>query len=210
MDNKDKGEFSKIILTAIVTSALTLASSYFLLVKQYKTEEEYWSKRSRTERLQNLLNNQIKLFEEINSGILSTEVMAKELKLDAVEFTAMIKILQTDKETGNLITGKEFQEKQVAYHNKINELGAKLQMAELYFGNGIDTIIKDLGSSLEANYKHNLIFKDSLSTENLNSVLEYFKRDFETIEVLEKNRLKIIKAMRTDMLTVANEINEVK
>ena len=58
----------KIVATAVLTAILTLVSSWFLLYKQLGKEQEYWTKRSNIERLQNLSNSQIKLFEDITKA----------------------------------------------------------------------------------------------------------------------------------------------
>jgi hypothetical protein len=209
-NRKDQSELLKIILTAVITTILTLCSSYFLLTRQFEKEQQYWVKRTKTERLQNLLDRQTQLFEEINSGILRSEVMAKDLKLYAVEFTVRLKGEQQLQEMVNLASSKEIEEKQVAYQNQLNELASKIQMAELYFGVGVDTLIRDLGNSFGKNFRHNLIFQDSFSSMSLSSALEFFKKDFETIDLLQQNRLKFLKAMRADMLVNSDQLNDEK
>lgn len=194
--NKD---LIKIFLTALITSILTLVSSYFLMFSQLEKEQEYWITRMKTERLQEMLDRQIKLYEEINNGVLSIEVLAKDFKISATDFIANVE-MAVEFQDENIIKMNAFlTSKALGYHKQINSLASKLQMAEFYFGQEVDTLIKPLSDALERNYNTNLIIGDSENTKDLDSVIEYFKRDFNTIEELTEKRLEILKAMRNEM-----------
>ena len=204
--NKD---LVKIFLTALITSILTLGSSYFLMFSQLEKEQEYWITRLKTERLQVLLDREIKLFEDINTSILIIEVLAKDFKISAIKFRADIEMAKEfqDRDINN---NDYLANKAIEYHKHINNLTSKLQMAEFYFGHEVDSLINPLSKTLGINYNTNLILRDSVEINGLESVFEYFKRDFETVEELTENRLKILKAMRKEMDLVANYLYKIE
>jgi hypothetical protein len=200
--------FLKIASTAILTAILTLVSSWFLLYRQLSKEQEYWTKRAKIERLQNLSATQIKLFEEINKMILDCELLAKEVKLDQVEFATRLTGPKSIRESKDLITGKQLQEKIIGYHHRLYELGSKLQMAGIYFGNAVDKPIKELGKALEKNYMNNSIMNVPIEKQTLVDVLEYYKKDFGPMEILEKNRTVLLDSMSRQIALVVRTMNE--
>lgn len=203
----NKSEIFKVVITAVVTSALTLLSSWFLLFKQQNNEQEYWVKRSRIERLQKLADCQIKLFEDINNDILTSELMSKDLKLSTIEFTAKLYGSKSIRESKELISGNQLKEKAVAYNKQINKLGSNLQMCAIYFGSVVDKPIKEVSDALGKNYRNNSILSEPIEKQNFSSVLEYFKKDLGTIPVLEKNRLALLDSMQRQIKIVIQTIN---
>jgi hypothetical protein len=195
-------DFFKIISTSIVTALLTLVSSYYLMFSQLKEEQNYWITRTHVERVQELLDRRIKLFEELNSKILLNEVLSKDFKVFSAVYMANLELKMNygGKLDNNMST--KFDVKALELHKGINELGAKIQMCELYFGAEVDSLLNPLSKAIGENYSRNLVLGDSIKLSDKTSVASYFDKDFETIKELTENRLSILKAMRAEIDTV--------
>ena len=82
-------------------------------------------------------------------------------------------------------------------------MATDIQMSEMYFGAKVDSLINPLSESLNSNYQNNLILGDTTRLKGYKNVTEYFKRDFNTTKELSENRLKILKAMRSEIDSTA-------
>ena len=60
---KAKSDTFKIVLTALLTSMFTGFVSYFLMFSQLKEEQNYWKTRTKAEKVSQLLEKQIEIFE---------------------------------------------------------------------------------------------------------------------------------------------------
>ena len=205
-----ESDWLKIALTAVITSLLTLSTSYFIMSSQLSKEQDYWKSRKRIEGLQALSDRQIKLFEDINSQILLIEVLSKDFKLESAKFKANIELYKTSKNFKNKVDESSLENKAVEYHKQINLLGSKLQMATLFFGKEVDSLIIPLNQALELNYNNNLILNDSNKIQGLESTLDYFKHDFNTISLVSDNRLKFLGAMIKDINSVTTYLYKEK
>lgn len=203
----NKNEVFKIIITAVVTSVLTLLSSWFILFKQQNNEQKYWLMRSRNERLQKLSDQQIKLFEETNNDILTAELMSKDLKLSTIEFTAKLYGSKSIRESKELISGNQLKEKAIAYNKLTNKLGSDFQMCAIYFGSAVNKPIKEVSEAIAKNYNNNSILGEPVEKQSLSSVLNYFTKDMGTIELLEKNRICLLDSMQRQIAIVVRTMN---
>jgi hypothetical protein len=71
----------EIIITAVITSFLTIVSSYFLMSSQFTAEQEYWLNRQNHERLEITLDKKIKLLESFNEDFLKLDVLTSKMKM---------------------------------------------------------------------------------------------------------------------------------
>jgi len=197
-----KYNLSEIVLTAVITAILTSVSSFILTRSQLSQEQVYWEQRLQKERLVEMLDRQIALYEEINTGILNTESLARELKIRGSEFNVNISMARLGKQDIKEIN-TAFQEKAMEYHKHIYNFSGKLQLIPLYFSNRVDSLINPLRIALENNGNHNLSIGDVVE---LDKIKEYLNKDYETIEELKDVRMKILKAMNEDMSLVTKTI----
>ena len=205
--NKNEGiGLLQIFLTALITSIFTLASSYFLMFSQLEKEQEYWMNRMRTERYQELMDRQINLLEEINSGLLQSEILVKDYKLESASFMSNLEFIKQNPGVKLDSDVEALAKKAFEYHLHLYKLASKLQMAELYFSNKVDSLIAPLGKALEENYNNELALKDSLAFSWEDPIKYFFNRDFETVQQLADVRIKLITAMREDIAKIANSI----
>nr|WP_320015681.1 hypothetical protein [uncultured Desulfobacter sp.] len=203
-DNNSSTNWKDILITAVLTSVLTLGCSYFIMKSQLSEEQKYWSERFRTERAQDILNKKVTLLEELNSGILESEVLAKEIKLSFSSFNALMELCRVDPKCD--INNVEFNKKVVNYHKYINRLAAKFQMVPVYFPNDIALIVEPLSRAIELNYEANAKTLIDFSITDPKKTKDYFERDFNTVGELTKIRLKLIKKMLDDINTYAGTI----
>ena len=203
-DNNSSTNWKDILITAVLTSALTLGSSYFIMKSQLSEEQKYWSERFRTERAQDILNKKVSLLEELNAGILESEVLAKEIKLSFSSFNALIELCRVDPKCD--INSVELNKKVVTYHKHINRLAAKFQMVPVYFPNDIGLMVEPLSRALESNYEANAKTLIEFSVTDPKQTKDYFERDFSTVGELTEIRLKLIKKMMDDINTYAGNI----
>jgi len=194
----------KIILTSFITVLLTLASSYYLMFSQLKEEQKYWKTRTKVERVQEYLDKQISLMEDINTGLLINEVLARDYKLFAASYMYNIELAIEYSESMPDGMVLELETKSLEYHKKINEIASKFQMCELFFGPEVDSILIPLTNALNENYGRNLAFKDSLVQNNKSSYENYFEKDFETSKELSEQRLSLLMAMRAEIESATN------
>ena len=206
MSRKDKKKFKKgksdtfkIVLTALLTSLFTGFVSYLLIFSQLREEQNYWKTRTKAEKISQLLEKQIEIFDNVNSGILLTEVLAKDFKLYSAKFMSSIELSLASGKSLSNDESEILNNKAIEYHKQINQLATDLQMSEMYFGSDIDSLINPLSESLNSNYQNNLILGDTTRLTGYKNVMEYFKRDFNTTKELSENRLKILKAMRNEI-----------
>ncbi|HIJ80007.1 MAG: hypothetical protein OEY01_16055 [Desulfobulbaceae bacterium] len=194
----------EIILTALLTSTLTLGCSYFIMKSQLSDEQKYWSERFRTERAQDILNKKVTLLEELNAGILESEILAKEIKLSFSSFNALLETCRVDPECD--LNSVQLDKKVVDYHKHINRLAAKFQMVPLYFSNDIALMVEPLSRAIESNYEANTKTLIEFSITDPKQTKDYFERDFNTVGELTKIRLILIKKMLDDINTYAGSI----
>lgn len=179
MIKKVETSYIKILVTAILTAILTSLSQYFLQENNLSGEQEYWLKRYELEKLDKINSQRLKLVESINSDILQLEIKAKEIKIN-------VAVANYDTSSKKL---NELSNLMVQYHKDIYLFAAKTQMASLYFGKEVNSLIPILNKSLELNFKNNLpINKSGIR-------LSEFELDFKTIDTLTKSRIAILKAM---------------
>jgi hypothetical protein len=195
----------EIVLTALITSLLTFIGSYFVMSSQLSKEQEYWSDRMKKERIQDLMNRQLNLFEEVNSDILLSEVMVKDYKIELAKFYSLYELAKYSPKIAKEVNANDVYNKGVEYHKHLNKLGAKLQMVALYFNEKVNSLIVPLSKALEDNYRNNAL-RDSSSQNQIGISKDYFNRDFETIKELSDNRINLIKAMRDNILELSNKL----
>ncbi|EAP87158.1 hypothetical protein [Croceibacter atlanticus] len=200
---KAKSDTFKIVLTALLTSMFTGFVSYFLMFSQLKEEQNYWKTRTKAEKVSQLLEKQIEIFDNVNSGILLTEVLAKDFKLYSAKFMSTIELSLAGGKNSTNEESEILNNKAIEYHKQINQLATDIQMSEMYFGAKVDSLINPLSESLNSNYQNNLILGDTTRLKGYKNVTEYFKRDFNTTKELSENRLKILKAMRSEIDSTA-------
>lgn len=184
--------YKEIFYTAIFTSILTLGSSYFIMKSQLSEEQKYWSQRLQTERSLNILDKKVAIFEEVNAGILESEVLAKEIKIGLSTFYAQMALCKLASDCKTDIN--ELNKNIVKYHKHINFLSAKIQMIPLYFSSSVSKFVNPLIKALELNYP--II---ELSLQDMKESKEYFDQNFNTINELIEARLKLISEMLNDM-----------
>lgn len=187
---KDTG-YGKILITAILTALLTSISQYFLQNRKMSDEHLYWQKRYEIENLQKLNSQKIQLIDDINRELLQLEVKAKQIK---IEFAASRYF--TDKEDA-----KELSNMVVQYHKDLYLFSAKVQTANIFFGQDVDRLFPALDNALALNYQNNLLRPQT------DSILPEFELDFETIDTLEKIRLALIRVMLTEISDSYKPIN---
>jgi hypothetical protein len=195
----------EIVITALLTAVLTLTSSYFLIFSQLDMEHDYWKKRTQSERLTSLLDRRIEVMEGINKDILIFEILAENFKMYSIDFITNTKLLELEKKaTREMIKDggierRAFQKKSEEITKHIYILASKLQMAEMYFDNNVDELIRPLSAAIEKNYSHNLALSSTIDQLDADSLEKLLKKDRKSIEVLKIQRLKIIKAMRIEI-----------
>ena len=196
--------WKEIIITAVLTSALTLGCSYFIMKSQLTEEQKYWLERFRTERAQIILNKKVQLLEQLNEGILESEVLAKELKLSFSSFHARMELSRVDPDCN--LDDIHLEKKIVDYHKHISRLAAKFQMVPVYFPNNVANLVEPLNRAIELNYKDNEKTLIQFSTSDPKQTEDYFKRNFDTVRELTEARKILIKKMLEDINTFASEI----
>lgn len=183
-EKKDETSYRKILITAILTALITSTTQYFLQNSQLSNEQEYWEKRYKVENLDKINDKRIQIVDDIYTDILQLEIQAKEIKINA----ASSKYYTTEKESGNLSNLL------IQYHKDLYKNAAKVNIAALYFGNEVDSLIPILGKALEMNFQNNLLIKQS------GIKLPEFELNFETIDTLTNSRNAITKAMVTEII----------
>ncbi|MFV9552556.1 hypothetical protein [Algibacter sp. PT7-4] len=210
MKKKDKNELKLILLTAIITSFLTIIGSYFLMYNQLSYEQQYWKERTKTERLIDLVDKQTELMNEVNEGILINETLVKNFKLLSAEYMANISLRYNGGKGGTESTNQNFKDKSLELHKQINSLAAKIQESELYFQPKVDSLLNPLNEALNENYQANLVLSSEIDYKDINSITKYFDRDFETVKTLTEKRFEIIQAMRDEIGEISTLIYEEK
>lgn len=205
MPNKNITNWTEIIITAIITSMLTLVCSYVMMKKQLSEEQNYWSQRFRTERAQDILNKKISLFQDINSDILESEVLAKETKLALSSLYAEIESCKNG--IGDCDYKKIEIEKKVSdYHKHINRIAAKIQMISVYYPHNIELIVEPLSLAIQENYQSHLMELTKKPKTESHKVEDYFQGSFDTINKLTEIRLKLLREMLNDINSYAKDI----
>jgi hypothetical protein len=178
-ENSNKGNYKTILVTAIVTAILTVATQYFLQNDKLSSEQEYWNKRYRIESIDKINSQRLQIVDELTKELLQLEIKAKEIKIN----TAASKYFTKPGEM------KALNDLMVQYHKDLNFFAAKITMTSLYFGKEVNDLIPIVGKTLELNFQNNLLIKQG------GMKLPEFDLDFETIDTLTKSRLKLSKAM---------------
>ncbi|UTJ05545.1 hypothetical protein [Arcobacter roscoffensis] len=143
------------------------------------------------------MNRKVNLLEEINSGILVLEVLAKDYKLSQAELSANIDICKNNILDCNPKFNNNVLKKTFTYHKHMNLLSSKTQMLLLYFENSVVSLIPKLHKAIELNYNAKNVEKKE--SKNDNKYTKYFNKDFNTIKDLSNARLEILKAMIDDI-----------
>lgn len=199
MKKKTKNELKIIILTAIITSVLTVFGSYFLMYSQLSYEQNYWKERIKTEKLIELVDKQTIIMNEINEGILTNEALVKHFKILSAKYMSDLSLSYNG---GNSLTEgsqQNFENKSLELHKQIMTLASKIQESELYFQEEVDSLLNPLSDALYKNYQANLVIGSDIDYKDINSIKKYFDWDFETIKVLKEKRMELIKAMRDEI-----------
>jgi len=178
-DEKKETSYKAIIVTAILTAILTSFTQYFLQKDKLSSEQDYWRKRYQIETIDKINSQRLQMVDELNKELLQLEIKAKEIKINS----AASKYFTTPEEM------KELNALMVQYHKDLYLYVAKTQMASLYFGKEVNSLIPILGKTIELNFQNNLLTKQG------GVKLPEFELDFETIDTLTKSRLKLTKAM---------------
>ncbi len=211
MKKKTKNELKIIILTAIITSILTVFGSYFLMYSQLSYEQDYWKERIKTEKLIELVDKQIIIMNEINEGVLTNEALVKHFKLISAKYMSDLSLSYNG---GNGLTEdskQNFENKSLELHKQIVTLASKIQESEFYFEEEVDSLLDPLLDALNKNYQTNLVIGSAdIDVKDINSIKKYFDRDFETIKVLKEKRMELIKAMRDEISENSKLIYEQK
>ncbi len=178
-EKKEEASLKTIIVTAVVTAILTSLTQYILQNDKLNSEQDYWRKRYQIESVDKINSQRLQMVEELNKDLLQLEIKAKEIKIN----TAASKYFTKPEDMQELYT------LMVQYHKDLYLYAAKCQMASLYFGNEVNTLIPKVGKALELNFQNNLLTKKNGVT------LPEFELNFETIDTLTNIRLKLTKAM---------------
>jgi hypothetical protein len=178
-ENSNKVNYKTILVTAIVTASLTVATQYFLQNDKLSSEQEYWNKRYRIESIDKINSQRLQIVDELTKELLQLEVKANEIKIN----TAASKYFTKPEEM------KALNDLMVQYHKDLNFFAAKIQMTSLYFGKEVNNLIPIVGKTLELNFQNNLLTKQD------GTKISEFDLDFETIDTLTQSRLKLSKAM---------------
>lgn len=199
-----KFNLREIVLTAVITGVLTTVFSFLLMKSQLSEEHKYWEKRLKKERLVEMLDRQVVLYEEINKGILKAEIDVRQLKILASEFNVNMSMTkQYIKKPENI--NDDFKKNMIEYHKFIYAFSSKIQMIPIYFTERVDTLIKPMIKALEDNYNHTLKIGETVA---IDSISEYLNKDYETIKSLTDYRLKLITAMNEDMVKTSKTLYE--
>ena len=177
--NKSETGYGKIFLTALLTAILTSSTQYLLQSSKLLEEHDFWRKRYEIEKVDKVNSNRLLLLDDLNKELLQLEVKVKEIKIKAVISNYSI----TSEEI------KELTELLVQYQEDFYLCAAKIQMASLYFGDEVDSLIPKLEQALQLNFQNNLLLKDS------GLKLPEYELDFETMDTLTTIRHSLAKAM---------------
>lgn len=141
--SSNKENLKTIILTAIITTILTVLTQYFLQKNQLANEQDYWKKRFNIENANNINNLRIKYIEEISSSIYQLEIQVKEIKIlkDIVEYS------KSDEDY------KKLNKLLVQYHKDLYALASKMEMASLYFDEDVKSELDKLGKAVTKNFQ---------------------------------------------------------
>ncbi|TDQ33390.1 hypothetical protein [Zeaxanthinibacter enoshimensis] len=199
MKKKTKNELKIIILTAIITSILTVLGSYFLMYSQLSYEQDYWKERIKTEKLIELVDKQTILMNEINEGILTNQTLVKHYKLLSAKYMSKLSLSYNRGKGLTEDFQQNFENKSLELHKQIMTLASKIQESELYFQGEVDSLLNPLSEALNKNYQTNLFTGSDIHNQDINSIEMYFDRDFETLKVLKEKRMELIKAMRDEI-----------
>lgn len=182
-NGKNGTGYGKILITALLTAILTSITQFFLQNSKLSDEQEFWRKRYEIENIDKVNNIRLLQLDELNKDLLQLEVKAKEIKIKAVitNYSSTMKEIE------------ELTELLVQYHKDLYTCTAKLQMASLYYGGEVDSLIPKLHSALQLNFQNNLLVK-----QNVIKLPEY-ELDFETIDTLTKLRMSITQAMVNEL-----------
>ncbi|EIJ0985503.1 TPA: hypothetical protein I7701_22990 [Vibrio vulnificus] len=191
-----------ILITAMITSVLSVSGSYWLMSKQLEAEQDYWIKREKIERVEKIYEKQVSIMEKVNLGILSVSELLRNANISSAAFNAQVELCKTYPESKCDLNAEKINIKYSEYFKEENHLYTQLQMADWYFGNEVRESIKLLDSALKKNYQH------ERTPEVINEATDYFKVDFNSISELEDQRAELLNSMRKDMSENAKFLSE--
>jgi predicted SprT family Zn-dependent metalloprotease len=200
---------NKEIYIGILTVILTAILSGVVVKSQLSKEHDYWAEQRGLIRREAYLDKRLELMEEINRLILKLEISAKEIKINHGLIISKLAQLKQKKETD--ISSKEWQNVMsqiVKYRYDIADYSSKTQMAVMYFGSEVTDILGKVATALENNYSRKYNYLDKLSKflkdDKKQDVIEFSMElvnsgTINTTEELKKARMKLLKAMITDI-----------
>lgn len=142
--SSNKENLKTIILTAIITTILTVITQYFLQRNQLANEQDYWKKRFNIENANNVNNLRIKYIEEISSSIYQLEIQVKEIKI----LKDIVEVSKSDDDY------KELNKLLMQYHKELYALASKMEIASLYFDEDVKSELDKLGKAITKNFQN--------------------------------------------------------
>ncbi|AKU54695.1 hypothetical protein CGH43_24475 [Vibrio parahaemolyticus] len=191
--SNNSASIKDILITAVITSLLSVSGSYWLVSKQLEAEQGYWIKREKIERIEKTYEKQVSIMENVNYGILTVSELLRNANISSAAFNAQIEMCKIYPKSKCDLDAERTNIKYSEYFKEANRLNTQLQIAEWYFGNEVRESIKLLDSALKRNYQH------KRTPEIINEPMDYFKVDFNSISEIEEQRAELINLMRKDI-----------
>lgn len=193
-DQSNSSTSSKdILITALLTSILSVSGSYWLMSKQLEAEQDYWIKREKVERVEKTYEKQVSVMEKVNLGILTVSDSLREANVFSAAFNAQVEMCKAYPKSKCDLDAEKTTIKYSEYFKEVNKLYTQLQMADWYFGDDVRESIKLLDVALKKNYQLDR------TPDTINDPTDYFKVDFNAITELEEQRAELLNLMRRDI-----------
>lgn len=186
---KKESPLKTIIITALVTALISFLPTYYFQNSKLKEEQKYWEKRFKVEQIQKIIDKKIDILNQLNSDILQSEILMKEIRIEAVDFDSYIKGAKPD------FKFSDYKNKIFSYHTHNNFLAVNMQKIPVFFPDSVQKLTEELRIELENNYNLSAIM-DSLYLRKSISISDI---NFESIENLSLKRQQLIRIMLNDI-----------
>ncbi len=197
-----------IIVTAVLTSILTVAGSYFVMQKQLTAEQDYWLSRQHLERAESRVNKQMELLESFNDIFLNLDLQTNNVLMQAAKLKAEIHLCKH----ALLIGAKEYKCKASTdeyfphrnrYLQQVHKLSVLMQMLPLYFSDDVVSYVDTVNQLVSDNHSR---LEKIMAQESATDTGQYFQHNMDTPEEYMNVRKQIISAMIKEIQTQEKQL----
>ncbi|CAH6902230.1 conserved hypothetical protein [Vibrio chagasii] len=197
-----------IIVTAVLTSVLTIAGSYFVMKTQLTAEQDYWLNRQKLERAELKVNKQIEMLESFNDLVLNFDLQTNNVLMNAAKFKAELHLCKQ----AALIDAKEFECKASTeiyaphrnqYLQQAYKLSVLMQMLPLYFSDEVVSHVGAVNKLIADNHRR---LEEIMMLESVSDSSQYFQYNMDTPEGYMKVREQVISAMLKEIHALEKQL----